>query len=488
MLNLLRKKKVMKRILWVLAILIIPAFVLWGSGSLSKKREYPYKYIGTINDKKVTVEDFVKSSKDIQTSLFINYFNQPKVLEKIQNDRGLLNRLAWENLMIKRATEKSKVTVSNKEVVGFITRHPLFLRGEVFDETLYKYILRNTLGTTPRAFEENVRDFLVTLKYKSSIIENVKISPDEVLRAYKNEFEKAGIYYLLIDKASFKERVKAAPREIDALYEKNKETLRTPEKIIVQYIAFPHKEEDSKEKMLGFLKEVYDKLNARPGDMEKSAFSLNLTVKETIPFSQDELISGLEGSKDLSKVCFRLKPMVDMLPIIAEEEVGTSYIIRVKERIPSRVKSKEKVSAYLANMIKDEKALKLARKEAQSIYEYTKIHGVSLKDAAKIYNLELHKTGLISRFDYIAEIGESYKPIDIAFTLKREGISKPIEVRKGFAIIEPFELQFIDKGKFEKEKEEYRNKVFSAKKMKALADWFKKEKANSTLNVDLDKI
>lgn len=487
MLNFLRKKKVMKRLLWVLAVIIIFAFVLWGAEGPSGRR-LPYKYIGTIEGKKVTVKEFIKSAEDIRIGLFLNYFNQPEALDKLQKDRPFLNRFAWDSLMIKINAEKDKITVSDKEVVVFITKHPLFARGGVFDDKLYNYILRNNLGVSARAFEESVRAFLIAAKYKADIIKTVTVSDDELRQAYKNEFEKAKFFYIVMDKGCFGQKVAISEDEIASFYEKNKARFKEPERLVLQYIAFPHKEEGEKVKALADLKAAYAKLKRRPRNMEKISRRLNLSVNETPPFSREEIVRGIEGAGNISIISFKLRPLVDILPVSSEDEIGASYIIRVKERIPPRIKSVEKVSSYIAEIIKDEKALALAKNEADKVYEEAKSDNMLLKKIAKNYDLELRETNLISRFDYIEGVGESYKMVANAFGLERGEISKPIKVRKGFALIEPIEFLLINEKKFEKEKEDYRIKVLSVKKMKALENWFSKIRADSSLAVDLDTI
>ena len=487
MLNLLRRKKVAKRVLWFLAIIIIPAFVLWGAGSLSK-RDLPYKYIGTIDGRNIPVDTFVKSTKDVQIGLFLTYFNQPQALDGLRKDRKLLNRLAWESLLVTRSAMKAKISVSNEEVINFITRHPLFVKGGVFDDRLYKYILKNSMGLTPRAFEESVRDFLVNMKYKNAIIENVSISQDELRQSYKNEFEKATVYYVLIDKNDFKEGIEVSEDEITYFYEENKDRFKESEKVVLQYIAFPHKEKGTKEKALYDLRNAYEKLRPRPSDLEKTAKRLNLVIRETEPFSQDEIVPQIGDIKHVGIISFRLRPLVDILPVASEEEMGTSYIIRVKERMPPRIKPKDKVAFYIEGIIKNENALGLAKDEADKLYSIAKSENIGLKKLARIYDLNLRNTDLISRFDYVEGIGESYNIIDSAFRLKLGEISKPLKVRKGSALIESLELLAIDEEKFEKDKENYKNKVLSVKKIKALENWFDKAKANSSLNVDLDRI
>ena len=58
MLKLLRNKNITKVVLWALLILIVPAFVLWGTGSLGGSKGKGPTYAGKIDGKKVSFEQF----------------------------------------------------------------------------------------------------------------------------------------------------------------------------------------------------------------------------------------------------------------------------------------------------------------------------------------------------------------------------------------------------------------------------------------------
>ena len=157
----------------------------------------------------------------------------------------------------------------------------------------------------------------------------------------------------------------------------------------------------------------------------------------------------------------------------------------VKEKIPSRIKPKNEAAPYIENTIKDEKAKALAKKIADRLYKEAKDNKMSLGEVASANGLEPARTELINRFDYIKTVGESYKTIDEAFKLKVGEVSPPIEVRKGFALIEPVEFRFIKEEVFEKEKASYRNKVLVFKKVRAFEEWFSNADAELEINLDV---
>ena len=405
MLGILRKKKTMKRILWGLAIIIIPAFVLWGAGGDSEKKS-AHSRIGTIGGTVIAVDDFIKSTQDTRVSMFLNYFNQPETLRELQNDSAIVNQLTWDNLIMAEKAKKEGVSISDEEVINFVTRHPLFVRGVTFDDKLYNYILRNSLGMMPRAFEESVRNLLIYAKYREGIVGSVTVSEDELRESYGKETEKVMLYYVVIDRSLYNEMAEVSEGEIDAFYEKNKDRFK------------------------------------EPGEGEA----------------------------------------------------------------PERVRTKDEARDFIVQSLKGEKSLGLSREAAEDIYKISESKDRSLKSSLRKYRyskkyksqkkqkdrkkgiLELDKTEFISRSDYIEGVGESRNIVEEAFKLEAGKISKPIAIRKGFALIEPIKFQLMDEEEFEKQKESLQAQALTAKQISTFRDWVNKERANTTLAVDLSKL
>ena len=69
-LSILRSRKFSKRVLLALLVIIIPAFVFWGAGSLTDRPEL----IGTIGGTKVYPDDFMESFQGIKSQIFMSYY------------------------------------------------------------------------------------------------------------------------------------------------------------------------------------------------------------------------------------------------------------------------------------------------------------------------------------------------------------------------------------------------------------------------------
>jgi len=198
MLKLLRHKRVAKIVLWGILILILPAFVIWGTGNLSKSKEKGPAFVGLINNKKVTFDDFANSLTCMRAQILLNFFSQPQILDAFLKNNEFMGKMAWDRLIMLREAEKMKYKVSNTEVVTFVRGLAIFNRGGGFDDRIYNYVLRNNIGLTPRAFEEMMRENLMIQKMQADLTKDVKASDNDILEQYKSNSEKFKVLYALL--------------------------------------------------------------------------------------------------------------------------------------------------------------------------------------------------------------------------------------------------------------------------------------------------
>lgn len=221
MLQVLRHKHVSKIILGSLLILILPAFVLWGTGNLGGPKNKGPKYAGIINGKKISFDKLASSLISIRGQLILNYFNQPDALNSILSSKPLLAKLAWDRIIMLDEVKKNRIRVSDKEVIGAIKNHPIFNRGSGFDDKLYEYILRNNLGLNPRSFEEMVRENLSIQKMNDMMTKNIAATEDDAKAEFmkKNgKFKLSYVFYSLNDKL---DKVSVADEAVSEFYKKN---------------------------------------------------------------------------------------------------------------------------------------------------------------------------------------------------------------------------------------------------------------------------
>ena len=182
MLRQLRHKKVMKRVLWVLAAIIIPAFVLLGSGSLGERRNYA----GIIFGKKVSMNEYSSAWEAVKNEALMSYGSK---FYEIAGQLDLYNQ-AWERLIMLREAGRKNIKVSDSEVISFISRVPFFLgKNGSFDQRRYDIILANTFRRPARRFEEDMRDSLMITKLVQSMFKDIAVSDEEVEKTLEERME-----------------------------------------------------------------------------------------------------------------------------------------------------------------------------------------------------------------------------------------------------------------------------------------------------------
>ena len=198
MLKLLRHKRVAKVVLWAILILILPAFVIWGTGSLGRSKDKGPSYVGLINNKKVTFDAFADSLACMKAQILMNFYNQQQVLDTLLKNKEFMGKMAWDRLIMASQAKQQKIRVSDSEVITFIRNMPIFSRGGRFDDRIYGYVLRNNLGLSPRSFEEMMRENLKSQKLNAGLTKDVKVSDGEVLSQYKADNEKFKVSYVIL--------------------------------------------------------------------------------------------------------------------------------------------------------------------------------------------------------------------------------------------------------------------------------------------------
>lgn len=202
MLKFFRNKVIAKVVFWSLIILILPAFVLWGTGSTRSKDKGP-SYVGTINNKKVSFNELSESMAAMRCLFILNYFDKPQVLDAFLNNKPLIAKTAWDRLIVLKEAKIYKIKIPDKDVIAYIRRHPLFLRNGEFDDKLYEYILRYNIGLDMRSFEEIIRRNLEIKKLNEILTKDMTASEEEKIKKvdewFKSVSVKAGLNINLED-------------------------------------------------------------------------------------------------------------------------------------------------------------------------------------------------------------------------------------------------------------------------------------------------
>lgn len=547
MLKVMRKKGNIKAVMWLLAIIIIPAFVLWGGGSLLRDRNM--NSAGKIFNKRVSLEEYLKSweaARDQALMIYGRLFDQ--VAQYLD-----LDSQAWDRLILLVETKKENIKVSDKELAERIKDFPLFQKEGTFNPQAYDWILKYHFRTTPVRFEEQMRQSLAISKLVEKIYSQIKLSDAELKDEFTKEKDKGRLSYLMVEIQPLLNEINIADeKEILDYYTKNKESFRRPDSVKVEYISIGIKDaesglsvsgeeieeyfkshseefaspnpnpeaekkdkpeaeketaesvaqpaaeltekisEDIKAKLLSqktkdrieeLKTEISSQINPQV-KFDEIAKKYGVSFKETDYFSLDSPLSEIGFNLGFYNAAFNLEPGEVSSPI----ETGQGYIfLKLKDKKSAYIPEFAEVKDKVETVFKTEKARILAKEKAEKLLK--RIGETSFEATAKEFNILPVTTDLISRQSYVAGIGKSDEFMRIGFSLKPKETSKElISTERGYVIARMDEFVTASDEDFAKEKDAFKETVLAKKQADYFQKWFEDLKKKANLQSNMDKL
>jgi len=446
MLEVLRKKGVNKTILWVIAIIIILSFGVFGT---AYRLDNTVNSTGTIYGHNVSIKDFQQAYLDARDQAIRIYGD-----EFFKNSNKIdLEQETWDRLILFKEAQKRDIHVSDQEIVAFIATIPFFQRSGQFDQTLYEKIVQNpnVFDRSTHDFEEGVRKQLIIKKLLDAVAPEVILSDAELKKVYQKRNEKITLEYVLFNASDFAKNAVAGDDETKTFYEQHKEQFRLPASIVLNYVQ-------TKDKALAV---SLSKELTPTSSFAAVAKQLNLEVKTSAPFTQEAPILTFASNPDNVGNFFKMKPGDYSLPLEAPDGW---QIVQLKEKNDSAIPALQDITAQVKDTVLLEKGFALAKTQAgKSLKTLTEaLKTKDFKTAATGLGLNCQETPAFGRKDYIANTGlieEFQQEADELNADKR--LSEVTATSQGPAIIYLKKMEKPEDGQFESDKENFRQ-MFSA--------------------------
>lgn len=479
MLHLVRKHAdswLIKSILWVIVFAFVGTiFYSWGMGGASSSRG---GVVATVNGVKINQGEYQKTFNsliDYYRNQFRNQFSQD-MIEKLDLKTAALDGLIQKKLLLLQASE-NHIRVTDDELIGHIKKIPTFQRDNKFNSRIYQNYLKYQ-RTSPQEFESNQREALLMGKVEQLIKDQVVVSENEVLEAFKQEEDKVKFDYVVLPEDYFKALGKITEEEKKEFYEKNKFLFEKPEQIKVQYVKLDNKkfsseitpsEEDiqdyyKSQVALFFQEEKFrashilfsirppdfdendpkeekeKKLNEEREKARKEAETVLKKIRGGVDFAKmakthsDDKASGAVGGDlgqfgrgtmvaPFEKALDKLKPGEISDPVLTPFGY---HIIRLDEKKEARTQPLEEVRDTIIQNLKEIKSRQRVRRIIKRISRSARADN-DLARAAMEQESEVKVTDFISREEHeVADIGVVPEFFNTAFLLKDHQVSDPV--------------------------------------------------------------
>lgn len=255
MLQLIRERA-QSWIAWVIVILIIIPFALWGINQyFDGGKEIP---AAKVNDTEISQQRlqqvFYQQQQRLRQMLGANY--RPEMFPEEQMRQQALDGLIEQELLVQTATA-SGMRIGNALLAATIYSVPGFQIGGQFSQQAYESTLRNSGIGEPKQFEADLRRDMLTQQLYAGIARSDFATPAEQRAMQQLYGQQRDIGFLLLPLADFIAKAQVSADEVQAYYEAQGALFMQPEQVSVAYLEL------SAEQIAQGIKVGEDELRAR---------------------------------------------------------------------------------------------------------------------------------------------------------------------------------------------------------------------------------
>lgn len=224
MLKLLRDKSIQKKIYIGLAAVVTVSFVVSGI-MISGDGGRSSSSLARLDKRKISVQEYLNSYRAVQRQAGFMYGDKLDEMRSRINFKGE----AWDRLLLLDYAKKEGIRTSDKEVVDWITKQEGFYKDGKFNDAYYRLYVERALRSTPRQFEEEIRQMLTLGKIQDSLRGGLELTDEKLKELYREENTEKDILFAVLPKESFESQVNVTDEDIEQLYDAVKDKLTSPE-------------------------------------------------------------------------------------------------------------------------------------------------------------------------------------------------------------------------------------------------------------------
>jgi peptidyl-prolyl cis-trans isomerase D len=254
--------------------------------------------------------------------------------------------------LLAQAAEKQGIVISDKELADSLKKVPAFQKDGQFDAEQYQLIIQHQLGTIPAVFEDEMRRNLLAQKLVAALVEDAKVSDDEVKAEFVKEKEKIDLGFVRFSPVSLRAEVaKPTDAQVDAFlkdhgdrveeyYKQNAARFNKPQRVHARHILVKVDESAPAAEVDAAKKKAEEALAKVKGGADFSAVARQMSEDPGSKDKGGDLGVFGPGTMDpaFQKAAFALKPG-EISPLV-RSKFGF-HVIKVESVIPEEKKSQK---------------------------------------------------------------------------------------------------------------------------------------------------
>ncbi len=213
--------------------IIILVFIFWGVGNFNKA---PQHTAAEVNGENISLNDVMR---EVRANIDNYRRSVPDFSSNVEAQKRFKELIVRELVFSALRRQEAKrlgIFVSRVELGAVISRIGMFHDDQgKFDPERYKLALKNR-GLTVAEFQDGYRNTLLEEKLMALVTAGVQVSEAEARTAFNFGLTQRTAQYVLFDAAAYMDKAEVSDADISAWYETNKDSLRLPARVNLDYI------------------------------------------------------------------------------------------------------------------------------------------------------------------------------------------------------------------------------------------------------------
>lgn len=460
MLDFLRRKKRSWAITLLLAVIVV-TFVLYFGGNYFDKQMA--QNVAEINGEPISPRELeFRYQKALESYReILKRPLTPEMIKSLNLKGAILEDLIEKRLLLQEA-RRLGLEVTDEELADAIAAVPAFQVKGKFDKERYLMVLRQQ-RLIPAQFEEEQKAELTVQKIFALIRDSVHVTEAEARDQYMMDAENLNLHFIRLPAGDFLPEAKVSETEIKEFYEKNKEALREPLRVQVEYIAyrfanFTPKVEIADKEVEDFYKANLEKRFRQPQAVRLRHMLFQLPEgspdksKEAVHAKAEGAMRELLEGRDFAAVARRVSDdprgaepsqwltRSQMPPALEKTAFGLKkgdiskvvesplglHILKLEDFREERTRTLKEARAEIVAEITREKGRNEAAKAADEDRDKA-LSGTEFSALAKARNLNVGVSPLFAQDEPLPDVGAVPDFYEAAFSLSFKQISTPVQ-------------------------------------------------------------